>query len=192
MIVAKEEPGDVSVTEGDEEAAGHEDSRGQSQAAGQDPLQQDSQIASQNLLAGTEGENIAAPDTQAPNDPFYTPEHKRRPSDIDIFEREFPPLDHRFDLEAEARRVPEELWEWNATTETIQILDSVRWELLVARLCPNGGYGRQRALGRAIVQTRVRQILSGSRPGVRPRSSPGTESENQRSKRDDSDSEPSL
>ena len=123
---------------------------------------------------------------------FYTPEHRRRPSEVDRFERDFPPLDQRFDLDAEARRVPDDVWEWDAVAETMQILDADRWELIVSRLSPNGGYGGQRSLGRAIVQARVRQIRSGTRPGVRPRSSPGTESENQRSKRDDSDSEPSL
>ena len=192
MIVAKEEPGDSTVIEEGEGATGLDDSRGQGQAEGQDPLQEDAQALSQNLLAEDDDGDTEDPATQDPREPFYTPEHQRRPSDLDRFERDFPPLDHRFDLNAEASRIPDDVWEWDAVAETMQILDTVRWEVIIGRLCPNGGYSRQRSLGRAIVQARARQIQSDTRPGVRPRSSPGAESENQRSKRDDSDSEPSL
>ena len=192
LIVAKEEPGDSTVTEEEEGATGLDDSRGQRQAAGQDPLQEDALAPSQSLLAEDDDGDTEDLATQDPREPFYTPEHRRRPSDVDRFEREFPPLDHRYDLNAEARRIPDDIWEWDAVAETMQILDTIRWEVIIGRLCPNGGYGRQRILGRAIVQARIRQIQSDTRPGVRPRSSPGAESENQRSKRDDSDSEPSL
>ena len=166
--------------------------RGKGQANGQDPLQEDAQALSQNLLTEDDEGDTEDIATQDPREPFYTPEHQRRPSDVDRFERDFPPLEQRFDLNAEARRIPDDVWEWDAEAETMQILDTVRWELIISRINPNGGYGGQRSLGRAIVQARVRQIQSGTRPGVRPRSSPGAESENQRSKRDDSDSEPSL
>ena len=58
LIVAKEEPGDGTVTEEEEEAASHDDSRGQRPADGQDPLQEDSQVVSQNLLAEAEEGNM--------------------------------------------------------------------------------------------------------------------------------------
>ena len=110
----------------------------------------------------------------------------------EMFEQEFPPLEQRYDIAAEARNVPDDVWEWDAENETMNITDTVKWELLVSRLSPSGGFSRQKALGRAIFHEKIKQMKSGSRAGVRPRTSPGTESERQRSRREEPDPDQTL
>ena len=191
LIVAKEEPGEH--TEDDDASTINDDSRSLRTTTGQDPLQEDMQATSQSLLAGeaeTNGEEAAA--TQAPHAPFLTPDQKKRTTAADAFEQEFPPLEQRYDIAAEARDIPDDVWEWDADNETMNILDKVKWELLISRLCPSGGFNRQKSLARAIFREKIKQMKSGTRAGVRPRPSPDTESERQRSRREEPDPDQSL
>ena len=150
------------------------------------------QVVSQSLLAGEESaEEGEAAATQAPSELFSTPVQKVRPTAADVFEQDFPPLEQRYDIAAEARRVPADIWEWDAVNETMTILNLDGWELFVSRLCPRGGYSRQQSLARAILREKARQMRTGTRAGVRPRSSPGTESDTQRSRRENPGPDPS-